>query len=96
MVGGVHEPIVSKETFAKAEERLKKNAAYYKTRSDSRTVYLLTGPIKCPDCGKNILLGGVAPVLGAIGQRQGEAGGESRAGPQGRREIGRASCRERV
>lgn len=54
MVGGVHEPIVSKETFAKAEERLKKNAAYYKTCSDSRTVYLLTGPIKCPDCGKNI------------------------------------------
>ena len=31
-------------------------------------------------CG---LLGGVAPVLGAVGQRQGEAGGESRASPQG-------------
>ena len=51
---GVHEPIVSKETFAKAEERLKKNVAHRKTRSDSATVYPLTGLIRCPDCGKNI------------------------------------------
>ena len=51
---GVHEPIVSKEIFAKAEERLKKNVAHRKTRSDSTTVYPLTGLIRCPDCGKNI------------------------------------------
>ena len=50
----MHEPIVSKETFAKAEERLKKNVAHRKTRSDSTTVYPLTGLIRCPDCGKNI------------------------------------------
>ena len=54
LVDGVHEPIVSKETFAKAEERLKKNVAHRKTRSDSTTVYPLTGLIRCPDCGKNI------------------------------------------
>ena len=48
------EPIVSKETFAKAAERLKKNVAHRKTRSDSTTVYPLTGLIRCPDCGKNI------------------------------------------
>lgn len=46
--------IISKEAFAKAEERLKKNVAHRKTRSDSTTVYPLTGLIKCPDCGKNI------------------------------------------
>lgn len=40
--------------FAKAEERLKKNVAHRKTRSDSTTVYPLTGLIRCPDCGKNI------------------------------------------
>ena len=51
---GIHEPIVSKETFAKAEERLKKNVAQRKTRSDGTTVYPLTGLIRCPDCGKNI------------------------------------------
>ena len=51
---GVHETIVSKETFAKAEERLKRNVAHRKTRSDSTTVYPLTGLIRCPDCGKNI------------------------------------------
>ena len=45
---------LSKETFAKAEERLKKNVAHRKTRSDSTTVYPLTGLIRCPDCGKNI------------------------------------------
>ena len=54
LVDGVHEPIVSKETFAKAEERLKKNVAHRKTRSDSTTVYPLTGLIRCPNCGKNI------------------------------------------
>lgn len=54
LVDGVHEPIVSKDTFAKAEERLKKNVAHRKTRSDSTTVYPLTGLIRCPDCGKNI------------------------------------------
>ena len=54
LVDGVHEAIISKETFAKAEERLKKNVAHRKTRSDSTTVYPLTGLIKCPDCGKNI------------------------------------------
>ena len=54
LVDGVHEPIVSKETFAKAAERLKKNVAHRKTRSDSTTVYPLTSLIRCPDCGKNI------------------------------------------
>lgn len=54
LVDGVHEPIVSKETFAKAAERLKKNVAHRKTQSDSTTVYPLTGLIRCPDCGKNI------------------------------------------
>ena len=44
----------SKEIFAKAEDRLKKNVAHRKTRSDSTTVYPLTGLIRCPDCGKNI------------------------------------------
>ena len=54
LVDGVHEPIVSRETFAKAEERLKKNVVHRKTRSDSTTIYPLTGLIRCPDCGKNI------------------------------------------
>ena len=53
-VDGVHEAIISQETFAKAEERLDENVAHRKTRSDSTTVYPLTGLIKCPDCGKNI------------------------------------------
>ena len=30
------------------------NVAHRKTRSDSTTVYPLTGLIRCPDCGKNI------------------------------------------
>ena len=54
VVDGVHEAIVSQETFAKAEERLNMNVVHRKTRSDSTTVYPLTGLIKCPDCGKNI------------------------------------------
>lgn len=54
IVDGIHEAIVSQETFAKADERLNENVAHRKTRSDSTTVYPLTGLIKCPDCGKNI------------------------------------------
>lgn len=54
LVDGVHEAIVSTEMFAKAETRLSENVRHRKTRSDSTTVYPLTGLIKCPDCGKNI------------------------------------------
>lgn len=54
VVNGVHEAIVSEEVFSKAEAQLKENVAHRKTRSDSTTVYPLTGLIRCPDCGKNI------------------------------------------
>lgn len=54
LVEGVHEAIVTPEIFAKAETRLGENVRHRKTRSDSTTVYPLTGLIRCPDCGKNI------------------------------------------
>ena len=54
LVEGVHEAIVTPEMFAKAEIRLGENVRHRKTRSDSTTVYPLTGLIRCPDCGKNI------------------------------------------
>lgn len=44
----------ARRPLQKQEERLKKNVAHRKTRSDSTTVYPLTGLIRCPDCGKNI------------------------------------------
>lgn len=52
LVEGVHEAIVTPEIFAKAETRLGENVRHRKTRSDSTTVYPLTGLIRCPDCGK--------------------------------------------
>ncbi len=54
MADGLHEAIVSKETFAKAQSLLSKRAAHRKTRSDSTNVYPLTGLIICPDCGKRL------------------------------------------
>ena len=54
LVDGLHEAIISKETFAKAQTLLSKRAPHRKTRSDSTNVYPLTGLIKCPDCGKSI------------------------------------------
>ena len=54
IVDGMHQAIVTDEIFSKAEAQLSKNAAHRKTRSDSKTVYPLTGLIRCPDCGKNI------------------------------------------
>ena len=54
LVDGLHEAIVTPDTFSKAQTLLNKNVAHRKTRSDSMTVYPLTGLIKCPDCGKNI------------------------------------------
>ena len=54
IVDGVHEAIISQETFSVAEKRLNDKTTHRKTRSDSTTVYPLTGLIKCPDCGKNI------------------------------------------
>lgn len=54
LVDGLHEAIVTPDTFSKAQTLLSKNVAHRKTRSDSSTVYPLTGLIRCPDCGKNI------------------------------------------
>ena len=54
LVEGLHEAIVTPDTFSKAQTLLSKNVAHRKTRSDSTTVYPLTGLIRCPDCGKNI------------------------------------------
>ncbi len=54
LVEGVHEAIISPEMFEKAGAKLSENIRHRKTRSDSTTVYPLTGLIKCPDCGKNI------------------------------------------
>lgn len=46
LVEGVHEAIVTPEMFAKAEIRLGENVRHRKTRSDSTTVYPLTGLIR--------------------------------------------------
>lgn len=54
IVDGLHEAIISQDIFEKAGARLNENTAHRKTRSDSTTVYPLTGLIRCPDCGKNI------------------------------------------
>lgn len=54
LVDGIHEAIISPEMFEKAGTKLSENTRHRKTRSDSTTVYPLTGLIKCPDCGKNI------------------------------------------
>lgn len=54
LVEGIHEAIISPEMFEKAGAKLSENIRHRKTRSDSTTVYPLTGLIKCPDCGKNI------------------------------------------
>lgn len=61
LVNGLHDAIVSEETFAKAQSLLSKRAAHRKTRSDSTNVYPLTGLIRCPECGKNIF-GYTAPA----------------------------------
>ena len=54
LVDGLHEAIIAPDIFFRAETLLKKKADHRKTRSDSTTVYPLTGLIRCPDCGKNI------------------------------------------
>ena len=60
LVDGLHDAIISEETFERAQSLLAKRAAHRKTRSDSTNIYPLTGLIKCPDCGKN-LFGYTAP-----------------------------------
>lgn len=55
LVDGVHEPIVSKETL-QSSRAAEKECCPSKTRSDSTTVYPLTGLIRCPDCGKTSLV----------------------------------------
>lgn len=60
-VEGIHEPLVSEETFKAAQDRLHENVRHRATRSDSNTVYPLTGLVICPECGKH-LFGYSAPA----------------------------------
>lgn len=53
LTDGLHEPIVSVEQWEAAQARLRFQCDHYKRydRKDNEHAYLLTGLIKCPECG---------------------------------------------
>ena len=53
LTNGIHQPIVSVEDWEEAQARLRSQAAKYKRydRQENEHAYLLTGIIKCPECG---------------------------------------------
>lgn len=72
---GVHEPIIKEETFDKVQNKLANMKKYHKTKPAK---YLLTGFLKCNNCGKN--LGGSIkklesgkrkPIYSCLGYRMG-------------------------
>ena len=54
LTDGIHQPIVSVEDWEEAQARLRSQATKYKRydRQENEHAYLLTGIIKCPECGK--------------------------------------------
>lgn len=59
IVDGVHEPIISQETFDKAEEILKDNRKKYRKwqRRDQKVDFMLKGLLKCSNCGATLVYG---------------------------------------
>lgn len=53
LTDGIHQPIVSVEDWEEAQARLRSQATKYKRydRQENEHAYLLTGIIKCPECG---------------------------------------------
>lgn len=49
IVSGTHEPIITSETFYKAQELLKRDT---KVANNSHKLYLFSGLLRCADCGK--------------------------------------------
>lgn len=49
IVENTHEPIISREDFAKVQELLKKDT---RTAPKQKTLYLFSGILRCVDCGK--------------------------------------------
>ncbi len=49
VVKNTHEPIISRETFAKVQELLKRDT---RTGPQQTTLYLFSGFLRCADCGK--------------------------------------------
>lgn len=49
IVENTHEPIISREDFAKVQELLKKDT---RTAPNQKTLYLFSGFLRCTDCGK--------------------------------------------
>ncbi len=49
IVPGTHEPIITSETFYKAQELLKRDT---KVANNSHKLYLFSGLLRCADCGK--------------------------------------------
>ncbi len=49
IVENTHEPIISREDFAKVQELLKKDT---RAAPEQKTLYLFSGLLRCEDCGK--------------------------------------------
>ena len=56
LVDGIHEPIIDKETFDKAQQLIAENKKRYSryTHSNIKQDYMLHGLVKCSDCGSSL------------------------------------------
>ena len=54
VVDGEHEPIISKELYEAAQERLRNTYRPSGTRPSSTYRHWLSGMLKCPDCGRTL------------------------------------------
>ena len=59
VVDGVHEPIISQETFDKAQEIIQDNRKKYRKwqRRDQEVEFMLKGLLKCGNCGATLVYG---------------------------------------
>lgn len=57
IVDGLHEPIITQETFDKAQELIQENKKKYRKfqRSDQKVDFMLKGLLKCGNCGATLV-----------------------------------------
>lgn len=60
IVENTHEPIISREDFAKVQELLKRDT---RTAPKQKTLYLFSGFLRCPDCGKAMTRSAVKGIV---------------------------------
>lgn len=56
IINGTHEPIISKETFERVQEKLSKESVKYMREASAKEPFMLQGLVRCSNCGATLCM----------------------------------------